>query len=64
MPHDFIDPDTDVPRNDSNGNSCLDVDGIMGYRDKVNTWSNCSKESIKGWFETLTLMQVNCKIRK
>jgi len=64
MPHDFTDssnPDNS-PRADSNGNSCLNVDGIMSYKNvPKTTWSTCSKEAITGWFAQLSKSQINCK---
>merc|ERR1711990_102564 len=64
MPHDFTDSSNpnNSPRADSSGNSCLNVDGIMSYKnvDKT-TWSTCSKEAITGWFAQLSKSQMNCK---
>lgn len=60
MPHDFT-TTTSTPNYDSNGQSCLTVDGIMSYKDNKDTWSQCSKEAITGWFAQLSAKQLNCK---
>lgn len=61
MPHDFDGSDINNPRSDSSGTSCLNVDGIMSYKNTKTTWSTCSKEAITGWFNQLTAAGLNCK---
>jgi len=65
MPHDFLASSTSIPRLDSNGQSCLQVDGIMSYKSTKTTWSQCSKEAIKGWFDQLSSVYgLNCKVNE
>jgi len=65
MPHDFLKSEND-PRLDESGNSCLGVNGIMSYKGVRTSWSTCSKEAIRGYFEQLSSMKIkgqvlNCK---
>jgi len=60
MPHDFT-TTTSTPKLDNSGNSCLNVDGIMSYKNTKTTWSQCSREAITGWFAQLSGRGLNCK---
>jgi len=60
MPHDFT-TSTTTPKLDKSGNSCLNVDGVMSYKNSKTTWSQCSREAITGWFAQLSNVGINCK---